>query len=333
MKRSIATAAALAMSAMMPLCAMSLADASGKVGDVANDASAVAEIVKQLDPGDQPAFLGKVNAAIDKMPGPAKEKTDAFVAANEAATRAADKSKTADMIAESFATVPVEVLPALNERYAADLVNRKTDPSRSYTDEEYLNIATNLFASIEKRNEGSDNSAVRDTFAALMLMRASGDTSASPLRDALVSMLPTDESRQLAAEDWIPAALGEGRDKSYEPLLAAADSDSESSGSNGSQPPTEAFSLVGNPVFSGSVLADIAAGSSGGAPSTPFADAAFGNVGSTFPIMEDSGLTRVAHSIDPNSPAYGGYRRGSGFKGSNNAGGGESGGYAYQTTY
>ena len=200
---------------------MSLADASGKIGEAVSDPAVLTATVSQLSAADQVAFLAKVNEAIANMPGSSAEKAAAFLNANKAALKGAKPGNLAQLLAEVFATVPPEALTVLNESFASDLFNRASNPDMS--DAAFVALVQNTMKAISARNASSDNAAVRDTFAALMFLRASNGSPAD-LADTLVGDLPP-ASQEVAKREWIPSAMGVGQDQSYEPLLGAADAD------------------------------------------------------------------------------------------------------------
>ena len=200
---------------------LSLADASAKIDEAVNDPAVMTELVSQLSPADQVKFLAMVNAAIGSpnFPGSPADKALAYVSVNAAAMQGAAPGNLAAMLAETYATVPPEALPAVNERFAGDLFNRSSNPSMS--DAAVVHAVENSMKAITERNASSDNAGVRDTFAALMFLSASNGQPAS-LRDTIVETLPA-EVRATANVEWMPAALGENQVQSYEPMLGAAD--------------------------------------------------------------------------------------------------------------
>ena len=223
MKKAVLMAiAALGFAALAQESSMSLADARGKIGEAVVDTAKMGEIISQLSAEDQVSFLSDVNAAIDKMPGSNEEKAAAYLNANTAAMKNAKKGNLQNLLAEMFATVSPEALTVINEKFASDLFNRSADPSRPMSDEDFLTIATNTMAVIQEKVSTTDDPGVRETFAALMFIRASNGSPAN-LRDVLVANMPDAATRELAANEWIPAALGEGQDKTYEPMLGASD--------------------------------------------------------------------------------------------------------------
>lgn len=223
MKRLILAAMA---AAALPALALSLADARAKIGDAISDPAAMTEIVSQLDAADQVSFLADVNDAISNMPGSETEKISKFLDANTAAMKGAAPGNLPSMLAETFATVPPEALTVINEQFAANVFNRASDPAVNYTDEQFADIAKQTMAKVQERNASADNAGVRDAFAALMLVRASNGSPAD-LADTLIAGLPDEKTRELAASEWFPAALGQGQEKSYDPMLAASDAGEE----------------------------------------------------------------------------------------------------------
>ncbi len=217
-------AVAAAMFAGLPLLAqekaLPLAEARAQIGAIVENPASMTGIMKQLSAADQTSFLADVNAAISKMPGSNEDKAARFLNVNRAALKGAAKGNLANLVAEVFATVPPEALTILNERFAEDLFNRSANPSRTYTDDELVNIMSNLMVRVERRTADSDDAAVRNTFAAAMLVKASNG-SPSNLSDVLLSTFPEGKERELAKSEWLPAATAAQPD--YEAMLGYAD--------------------------------------------------------------------------------------------------------------
>lgn len=200
---------------------LSLSEARSKIGDAIADPTVMASTAQKLSADDQVKFLADVNEAIAKMPGSAETKAAAYLDANRAALKTASKGNLSAVLAEVFATVPLEALTVLNENLAADSFNRSANPAVTYTDEQYVALATNALSVIAKRNAEVDDGAVRTGFAILMFTRASNGSPAG-LADTLAAALP-EASQDVARKEWFPAALAEGEDKSYDPMLADVD--------------------------------------------------------------------------------------------------------------
>lgn len=278
--------------------ALSLADASGKIEEAVNDPAVLAQTVSQLPASDQAAYLAKVNRAIGNMPGSPAEKAAKYLDANKAAVKGASSENKKAMIAEVFATVPPEVLTIVNEDFAENLVNRAADPSKTFTDAKYTEIAQSILKSVQDRTKTADNAGVRNTFAILMLLRASNGTPES-LRDTLLEQLDP-ATREVARNDWIPPAMGEGQEKTYEPMLGASDA--------GVQPNAVDVVALATPQIGVAVLSDLA----GPSDSTAYTSAVLGTDINVIPdpMGTTSGMDRVPRTSDPSVKWFGGYRRG-----------------------
>ena len=262
---------------------MSSADARGKIGDIISDPASMTSVMKQLAASDQASFLADVNAAISKMPGSPEEKTSKFVAVNSAALKGAQKGNLTTLVAEVFATVPPESLTAINEQFASGMFNRAADPSKTYTDDEYKKTSLALLDKVQERNATADNAGVRNTFAILMLLRASNGTPAD-LRDTLVNDLKNEETRNLAQNEWISPALGQGQEKTYEPMLGAADA--------GSQPNLDMVMIVPFTSAADALAADLASECS-------LTDASSSITALITPVFSDQNVLDIADGVDP----------------------------------
>ncbi|MBE6381725.1 MAG: hypothetical protein E7049_01755 [Lentisphaerae bacterium] len=289
--------AAIVSAAVVNAEALSLADARAQIDPVVKDPAKTGEVVSQLDAADQVAFLSELNAAIEALPGSAEEKVAKYVDVNESALKASKKGNLQAMLAETFATVPPEALTLVNERLAADLFSRSADPT--VTDEEFKNKAVDTMKIIQDRCAKADDSAVRDTFAVLMFLRASNGQPAD-LRDTLVANLPDESTRELAKNEWIPPAMGEGQDKTYDPMLGASDA---------GEAPNEVLVLrMASPSILTAMLGDL------GSTKTTLTDSYFSLDYLGLPEMtEEYGMGRTPVTADPTSKAFGGYRRGEPF--------------------
>lgn len=225
MKKLVMTLSAACMAFVACMAEMPRSEWHALVGDCAQNAAQLKTTIAKLSAQDQTAFLAEVNDAISKMPGSSEARAEKFLAANRAAVTGATKENRAAVLAEVFATVPPEYLTLVNENFARDLFNRNANPSRPFTDQEFLDLAKNTMATIVKRCETVENAAVRDAFAALMFERASNGSPAN-LRDVLVSTLP-ESSQEVASSEWLPAAMGDGREKTYDPMLGVSGAEDE----------------------------------------------------------------------------------------------------------
>ena len=286
MKKIVAMIALAGLAWAVSAANMPRSEWHAKVGECAQNPTLLKQTIAQLSNEDQVAFLAEVNEAIAKMPGSDEVKAAAFLDANRAAVSGASPENRTAVLAEVFATVPPEHLTVINESFASDLFNRNANPSKTFSDDEYSSVAKTAMAAIVARCATAENSAVRDTFAALMFERASGGSPAN-LRDTLVAELPAD-SQETAKSEWIPAAMGEGREKTYDPMLGVSGA--------GEEPNHAAVLQLTGPQVGQALLADMQAdgtgASSGGVSSGAFvAPSIVGTSSINDPV--DSGLLRI----------------------------------------
>ena len=229
---------------------ISLADARGKIDKAIESPAVMGEVMRRLSADDQRQFLGDVNKAIGDMPASLEEKTAKFLNINHVAMTSAKKGNATAILAEVFATVSPEALTVINEQFAIDLMNRAANPNVTYTDEQYTKLAVAAMQKINERTEETGNGAPRSVFAILMFIRASNGTPAD-LADKLIDTLKHDDAKELARDEWVPAALGkDGKTLGYESLLAAADA--------GRRPDFAYVLVIAGPQHLDAVLADIA---------------------------------------------------------------------------
>ena len=219
-KRIVVAAATLAAGALFAE-GLTLVAAREKIVEAISSPAVMTATVSQLSADDQRQFLADVNAAIGNMPGSQEELAASYLNVCRAALKGAQKGNLATMIAEVFATVPVEYLPVISESLGSDMLNRAANPSTTYSDEEYLTIATNVMSKVNSRVEVEDNAGVRSGFAALAFIRGSNSSGNEAIVSALTAALPA-SVQETAAKEWFPAALAQGEAKSYDPMLVAA---------------------------------------------------------------------------------------------------------------
>ncbi len=217
---------ALIVSPLAAADAMPRSEWHNLVSDCAQNAQTLRETMAKVAPGDQAALLAEVNEAISKMPGSDEVKGAMFYAANSAAVKSAAKGNLVNVLAEVFATVPPEYLTDINERFAKEIFSRTANAGRTFTDEQYTTLATNTMAVINARCEKAENAGVRETFAILMFLRASNGTPAN-LSETLVATMPDAKNRELATNEWIKPAMGDGQEQTYDPMLGVAQAGEE----------------------------------------------------------------------------------------------------------
>ncbi|MBO7166605.1 MAG: hypothetical protein J6V88_03670 [Kiritimatiellae bacterium] len=200
--------------------AMPSSEWRAKIGDCAQDVSILKATIVQLSPEDQMAFIAAVNDAISKKPASNEARAAAFYEANRAALFSLAKSNNlGNALAEIFATVPPEYLTVLNERFASEVFKR--NPNSPISDSDFERIAASTMAKIVSRSEKTENASVRQTFAVIMFVRASGGSPAN-LGETLTSMMSDKEAAKTAMNDWVKPALEEGDKKNYNAMLGDA---------------------------------------------------------------------------------------------------------------
>lgn len=216
-KLMLATAMTMVIASVQ---AMSLAEAKGKTNAVIDNPSEMTAVMKQLSADDQKAFVAEVNGAIAKMPVSAEEKSAKANNVNRAAIKGAAKGNASALIAEVYATAPVESLALINETFAKDVLNRAADPKVTYTDDQFAKISKKVMNDVNARLAGSEDAGVRGAFAALTMVRASNGSPAS-LANELADTLG--DSAAAAKNEWFPAALSDPAN--YDPMISGTDAE------------------------------------------------------------------------------------------------------------
>ena len=281
---------------------LSKAEWQAKVGECASNPTAMKATISQIPASEQASFVAKVNEAIAKKPGSDEAKAADFYAVNKAAVSGAtDKSR---VLAEVYATVPVEYLTDINERFAKELFSRNANPEKPIADAEFVDLSTNALAVVNQRCESAENADVRQAFAALMFVRASGG-SPEGLADLYVSQM-TDPNAKESAGGWISEALGtDGKDSSYDSMLGAANAGDEPDHSIVSQ-------MTGPSEVVEALLADLQAPDNQSATGSPssLGGGGFSSEGSVAGSASVSEESRVPRGTIGSSTAVGGNSEG-----------------------
>ena len=265
---------------------MTIVEARKQIVAAIADPSVMTSTISQLPAEDQRQYLADVVAAVSKMPGSQEEAGAAYLNVCRAALKGSQKGNLTTLIAEVFATVPPEYLPVISESLGADMLNRATNPSATYTDEQYLAIATNVMQKVNERVASEDAADVRSAFAALAFIR--GSNSQSPeIVAAMTAALP-ESAQKPASEEWFPAALAEGDRKSYDPMLVAASAEDMPA-----ETMTRMLLRVSGAQNRNALLADISGGGNdpknGANEKTPITDAVLNPYEQQLPTLGDGG--------------------------------------------
>ena len=286
---------------MLPANAALKPEVRALVGECAQNPQKLKQTIATLSAEDQVEFLRAVNEAISKMPGSNEVKGAAFYEANRAAVTGAGKDNLKAVLAEVFATVPTEYLTEINERFAEELFSRTANPAHVPTDAEFTKLSTDTMAAVNERCQNAEDSSVRETFAILMLVRASGGTPAD-LAQTLANQLPDAQVRETALNEWIKAAMGDGQEQSYDPMLTASQSADEE--------PDHAvvMQMTGGMQITEALLADLAAPLDSAATAEGLGAGAFrapGVPGAAI-LEADIGLNRIPRAYVSSKEAVGG---------------------------
>lgn len=198
-----------------------LVSARGQISKIVGNPKLMAQVMKGLSAKEQLQFVADVNKAIAAMSGSEAEKDAIFLNVNRSALDGAVKGNHSLVLAEIFATVPIQALTVINESFASDVFNRAANPKVTYTDEQYIEVAEGVMKTINSRLKSAEDADVRAGFAALMMIRASNNQ-APAIKAALVASLPA-AVQETAKNEWFPAALATGEAQSYEQMLGAVD--------------------------------------------------------------------------------------------------------------
>ena len=305
MKLAAVCAFAMAAVPMLPANAALKPEVRALVGECAQNPQKLKQTIATLSAEDQLEFLRAVNEAISKMPGSNEVKGAAFYEANRAAVTGAGKDNLKAVLAEVFATVPTEYLTEINERFAKELFSRTANPAHVPTDAEFTKLSTDTMAVVNERCQNAEDSSVRETFAILMLVRASGGTPAD-LAQTLVNQLPDAQIRETALNEWIKAAMGDGQEQSYDPMLTSAQSADEE--------PDHAvvMQMTGGTQITDALLADLAEPSDAKTNAEGIGAGAFRAPGvpGAAVLESDIGLSRIPRAYVSSATAVGGTANG-----------------------
>ena len=249
---------------------MTIVEARKQIVAAIADPAVMTSTISQLSAEDQKQYLADVVAAVGKMPGSQEEAAAAYLNVCRAALKGSQKGNLATLLAEVFATVPVEYLPVVSESLGGDMLNRAANPANTYTDDQYLAISTNVMQKVNERLASEDAADARSAFAALAFIR--GSNSQSPAIVAAMTASLPESAQKPASDEWFPAALAEGDRKSYDPMLVAASAEDVSA-----ETMTSMLLRVSGEQNRYALLADLAGGgtdpAAGANEKTPITDA------------------------------------------------------------
>lgn len=262
-----------------------------RIDAAAKDPKVMESVMKTLNAKDQITFVAEVNAAIADMTGSAEEKSVMAVNTTKAALRAATAGNTANVLAEVFATAPVETLGAISESVGEDLKRSSDNTASGMNNADYAKVAEAVVKKIAERSQDSSDSDVRSAFGVAMMTKAS-EVSASEV-GAMVDTLSTAagiQSEQVVEDvkSDITAAAETGTQSNYETLISNADtttsvsSETSTATAESAAPAVTLVLSFTGPQQVDALVSDIAASVTvDGKTSTPILDNAYGGTADT----------------------------------------------------
>ena len=201
---------------------LTLEEAVEKISEVISEPEKMGDVMKQLSADDQNAFLVEVNKAIVNMPGSNEAKTAKYLAVEREALLSAKKGNLQSLVATMFSTVTLESLTVLAERYGDDLFNRAADATKTFTDEQFVEIASSTVSEVRKECEALNDAAPRGALAVYLFERSSNGSPVD-IEDRLLEVAISDpQVRSVAKNEWLAAAKGTGSDR-FSALLGYAE--------------------------------------------------------------------------------------------------------------
>ena len=191
---------------------------------------------QDLDRDDKVEMVRSMNETLSKVKDDeteaqrAKRIQTAF-SLNRDAVRAAKDADKKRVIAEVFATAPLEALPTIADRFAKELFSRKA-AGLDEKDDSFVEFAAATLLRINGRlrQQAVDRwfPGARSAFAVISFIKAA-EGKPEDIREALTFYVLTG-SEKLARTKWIPEAMGDdGKEPSYKSILEA--------GLEGEEPP------------------------------------------------------------------------------------------------
>lgn len=162
---------------------------------------------------------------------------------NRDAVRAAKDADKKRVIAEVFATAPLEALPTISDRFAKELFSRKA-AGLNEKDDSFVEFAAasllRITGRLRQQMVARWYPGARSAFAVISFIKAA-EGKPEDIREALTFYVLTG-SEKLARTKWIPEAMGDdGKEPSYKSILEA--------GLEGEEPPHDNAFLMKPPEY------------------------------------------------------------------------------------
>lgn len=198
------------------------------VGAAAQDKGMLNSAFLELDKDDKVNLVRSMNQTFtkdsdkDETAEQQAKRIKTVYALNRDAVRAAKDADKKLVIAEVFATAPMEALPTITDGFAKEVFTRAM-MNLSEKDDSFVEFAAATLLRVNSRLRQLPTRRLpgaRSVFAVISFLKASGGNPAD-LRDQLLFYVLTG-STTLARTQWIPAAMGDdGKPASYQQILEA----------------------------------------------------------------------------------------------------------------
>ena len=199
------------------------------VGAAEQDKGLLNSAFLELDKDDKVNLVRSMNQTFTKEEKDKDETAEAkakriktVYALNRDAVRAAKDADKKLVIAEVFATAPMEALPTITDGFAKEVFTRKM-LNLNEKDDSFVEFAAATLLRVNSRLRQISTArfpGARSAFAVISFLKAS-DGKPEDLRDQLMFYVLTG-SEVLARTKWVPAAMGDdGKPPSYQPIFEA----------------------------------------------------------------------------------------------------------------
>lgn len=196
-----------------------------------NESGTFTAAFQDLAKEDQVEFVRAVNKSMETYKASTPERRLLTIyAVNRDAVRSSSPREKKAVIAEVFATAPMDALPMISDRFATELFCRKA-AGFSEKDDSFVEFMSATLMAVRTRVAQMPVDlfpGARSAFAVISFLKASEGKPAD-LRTSILFYILTG-SQEISRKEWIPAALGDdGKVPSYQPILDA--------GYRGEEPP------------------------------------------------------------------------------------------------
>lgn len=188
---------------------------ASNLGQLAQDTTGVRATMQQVEARDKQVFAERLLRAVKTMPLTQEEKNARIArVAHELVAGAKTVEEKQETLSTIFAKTDPTYLSSVSDVLASGLDVGRNGLSQS----NFLNVATNVIASVVSRTAGDPDALLRVTLATSTFIRAAGGD--QKLIDAIMNSLGDSDFAGVVRNVVGPASKGD-----YEPMLAANEAD------------------------------------------------------------------------------------------------------------